>query len=270
MNKNTKLEERIKEDQIASIGIGAMIVFIALILVAAVASAVIIQTGEKLQQNAQQTGSDTQEEIGGKINIITVWVGDQSDCDGDGDGDGIGNANDDEEVDVCITLVYELAAGSEQMTEDQVHWSITCLDDPNAANPNLQKIWGTFDGFPTNAGAYVATTTLPTAAMNMDTVNVDGSQKWADADGSTTFTAGDNDEDTLNPGQVYMISLKTQSDVQEAASDNNGVTDVLGQAQGECNPTLNEQHSMTISVVGGGTTVEILSYTSTDEGAQVV
>ena len=87
MNKNTKLEERMKEDQIASIGIGAMIVFIALILVAAVASAVIIQTGEKLQQNAQQTGSDTQEEIGGKINIITVWVGDQSDCDGDGDAD---------------------------------------------------------------------------------------------------------------------------------------------------------------------------------------
>ena len=29
----------------------------------------------------------------------------------------------------------------EQMTEDQVHWSITCLDDPNAVNPTLQKIW---------------------------------------------------------------------------------------------------------------------------------
>ena len=61
-----------------SIGIGAMIVFIALILVAAVASAVIIQTGEKLQQNAQQSGSDTQQEISGKISIITVWVGDQT------------------------------------------------------------------------------------------------------------------------------------------------------------------------------------------------
>ena len=72
-HKETKLFEvimmknnnEIKNDEIGSIGIGAMIVFIALILVAAVASAVIIQTGEKLQQNAQQTGSDTQQEISG-------------------------------------------------------------------------------------------------------------------------------------------------------------------------------------------------------------
>ena len=272
MNKNTKLEERMKEDQIASIGIGAMIVFIALILVAAVASAVIIQTGEKLQQNAQQTGSDTQEEIGGKINIITVWVGDQSDCDGDGDAD----TDTDDEVDVCITLVYELAAGSEQMTEDQVHWSITCLDDPNAVNPTLQKIWGTFDGFPTNLNAYAGANTIPTNTMNLDTVNVDGSQKFVNEGGAINDApeANDDDEDTLNPGQVYMISLKTAPDAQEANtggdSNANGNSDVPEQAQGECNPTLNEQHSLTISVVGGGTTVEILSYTSTDEGAQVV
>ena len=83
-----------------SIGIGAMIVFIALILVAAVASAVIIQTGEKLQQNAQQSGSDTQQEISGKISIITVWVGDQ------------GTAGAEE-----ITMVFELAPGSEPIAD---------------------------------------------------------------------------------------------------------------------------------------------------------
>ncbi len=54
-------------DNEGAIGIGAMIVFIALILVAAVASAVIIQTAETLQQNAQSVGDDTQEEIAGKV-----------------------------------------------------------------------------------------------------------------------------------------------------------------------------------------------------------
>ncbi|MGY8702695.1 MAG: hypothetical protein ACKVGY_00005, partial [Candidatus Poseidoniales archaeon] len=42
-------------DESGSIGIGAMIVFIALILVAAVASTVIIKTAEELQDRAEKT-----------------------------------------------------------------------------------------------------------------------------------------------------------------------------------------------------------------------
>ncbi len=55
-----------------SIGIGAMIVFIALILVAAVASTIIIKTAEELQQNAEQTSSDTRQQISGKVAIVDV------------------------------------------------------------------------------------------------------------------------------------------------------------------------------------------------------
>ena len=68
----------LKNEDSGSIGIGAMIVFIALILVAAVASTIIIKTAEELQQNAEQTSSDTRKEISGKINVqhgITVLGG---------------------------------------------------------------------------------------------------------------------------------------------------------------------------------------------------
>ncbi len=74
MKTNTHTEP-MKDDKIAAIGIGAMIVFIALILVAAVAAAVIIQTAEKLQQNAQTAGDDTADEMSGKIMINTAYVG---------------------------------------------------------------------------------------------------------------------------------------------------------------------------------------------------
>ncbi|HIF90569.1 MAG TPA: flagellin, partial [Candidatus Poseidoniales archaeon] len=61
-------------DDLAAIGIGAMIVFIALILVAAVAAAVIIQTAEKLQQNAQATGDDTQEQMSTKVILLSTVI----------------------------------------------------------------------------------------------------------------------------------------------------------------------------------------------------
>ena len=105
-----KKENEYARDSTAAIGIGAMIVFIALILVAAVASAVIIQTGEKLQQNAQQTGQDTQNEIGGKISIITAWI---ATVDGTPASD-------------SITLVWETAPGSEDMNEADIVWTINC------------------------------------------------------------------------------------------------------------------------------------------------
>ena len=226
---------RMNEDEVsASIGIGAMIVFIALILVAAVASAVIIQTGEKLQQNAQQTGDDTREEIGGKVSIITVWVGDQTDCDGDDDGTGGAGAGPDF-LDKCITLVFELAAGSEPVDETNVIWTIIC---ENAAQDGMNTIYGDFD-----------TAAAVTESAGSDTLNVDGTAKLDNLGA---------DDDTLNPGEVYMIDLKTETDDDDAPVST------------ECAPVIGEEHTMIISVEGGGTTYETLTYNSVTEGDSIV
>tara|TARA_Y100001958_G_scaffold140643_1_gene115441 strand:- start:124 stop:708 length:585 start_codon:yes stop_codon:yes gene_type:complete len=94
-------------DNVAAIGIGAMIVFIALILVAAVAAAVIIQTAEKLQQNAQTAGDDTADNMAGKLFIDTAFV-DTADAGND------------------YMVFVKLAPGSEITNIDQVTFQMFC------------------------------------------------------------------------------------------------------------------------------------------------
>ncbi len=111
MKTNTHADS-MKEDKIAAIGIGAMIVFIALILVAAVAAAVIIQTAEKLQQNAQTAGDDTADEMSGKIMINTAYVG-----------TGSATANTDE-----YHLVVRLAPGSDPTPATGISFQVFCAN----------------------------------------------------------------------------------------------------------------------------------------------
>ena len=113
MKSNTRND--IQEDKIAAIGIGAMIVFIALILVAAVAAAVIIQTAEKLQQNAQKTGDDTADNMAGKIMIMQGNVA-------NGGTGGLAVHTSDE----SYLLMVRLAPGSETTALNAITYQLFC------------------------------------------------------------------------------------------------------------------------------------------------
>lgn len=123
MVKNMKNEMKNENrDDLAAIGIGAMIVFIALILVAAVASAVIIQTAEKLQQNAQEAGEGTKDAIASKVVIVHAVRGGTND----------------------VLVTVELAPGSDDIAATAVQWVATCDAgvDQDTFNGNLNDLDG--------------------------------------------------------------------------------------------------------------------------------
>ena len=112
--ENFEIEE-VRRDESGSIGIGAMIVFIALILVAAVASTIIIKTAEELQQNAEQTSSDTRQQISGKVALVDVIIEETGDDLGTGD------------THVTkVDVVWRVSSGSTGIYPPDISYYITC------------------------------------------------------------------------------------------------------------------------------------------------
>jgi len=85
----------ILKNDTGDVGIGTLIIFIAMVLVAAVAAAVLIQTSGILQQKAQTTGKEATAEVSSNLKAVSV-VGTRSDTSGPVDN---------------LSVVLELTAG---------------------------------------------------------------------------------------------------------------------------------------------------------------
>mgnify|MGYP002636628903 CR=1 FL=1 len=179
---NTESRE-IQDDKLAAIGIGAMIVFIALILVAAVAAAVIIQTAEKLQQNAQTTGEDTSDNLAGKLVIHAAFVS-----------TGAPGAPAIYTTDDAYVLYVRLAPGSSAVLVGSITFQFIC------SNGVIEGTFGTQAG-----GAEIALLDQGPGALIAATNTLLPGQPyvlWMDADVAGTDCSANNGIDTTI--QLYI------------------------------------------------------------------
>lgn len=72
MMRKRNVGKNIRKDKSGIVGIGTLIVFIAMVLVAAIAAAVIIQTAAQLQQRAERTTSDTVHDLGVGLQVKNI------------------------------------------------------------------------------------------------------------------------------------------------------------------------------------------------------
>ncbi|MBR79725.1 MAG: hypothetical protein CMA88_02950 [Euryarchaeota archaeon] len=284
-----------------SIGIGAMIVFIALILVAAVASTIIIKTAEELQQNAENTSDDTRKQISGKVSIVDVLVKTVDDP---------LNTGSSTDVDT-MEVVGRISSGSIGVADGDIEYSISCKVSYSATSTTFAVVdSGTADlkglGDTTGisatdmlaGGTYVITTIGDATFGDIDTNgdDQDGSKEDGDYQEGDEITVADDWDgisgapvdttsvvrddafflgEELSAGTVFKFTIALSTTNTDDADTSEDVIDhedfALGLSPGcDAEAGAGQELEMRIVVDGGGETLATLKIDSLVLGSSMM
>jgi hypothetical protein len=264
------------DEEIGSIGIGAMIVFIALILVAAVASTIIIKTAEELQQNAESTSQDTRKQLSGKVSVTDVYVktianplhvddsrgGGATDvAPGDPCGPGLGDCLTDV---ATLDVIARISSGSLDVQEGDIRWYVTCKVTFVQWTPDPPTLGKPTETLGTTTYAVVDTALADARALS----DSDGTPD----DGGDTYTTGD----AITAGTTFRfeIGLSPTNADDEAGAVNEDVeaADFATAVSPGCDAEAGAGQELALRIVvdGGGETLATLKITSIDLGTSVL
>ena len=204
----------LKKDTDAQVGIGTLIVFIAMVLVAAVAAAVLIQTSGVLQQKAQSTGKQATQEVSSNLMVKNI--------------EGVrakSSLTDMSDTIDLLRLKVGLNVGSAPVDVNQVVISITDGTTANnlvyAGNDKSYSTAGSDNGDMDAFGTSAATNlqTLLTGTTNITGTPFNNSdhyytvEKIRDEDSSFSQS-----NPVMNTGDLITVYIATASDAATSAS----------------------------------------------------
>ena len=205
MSEYNQTVERNREE--GSIGIGAMIVFIALILVAAVASTIIIKTAEELQQNAENTSSDTRDQISGKVSVADVYITTVADPLTTGSNTDV----------ATMTVIARVSSGSLNVQEGDITWYISCkvttdADGTFSTIDTAEADSLELDGTDIADGTEITAGTTFKFVIDLTPTDTDSSNTITSADFTAPDTVGDSPGCDAEAGVSSSLELRVVVD----------------------------------------------------------
>ncbi|ACV46379.1 MULTISPECIES: archaellin/type IV pilin N-terminal domain-containing protein [Halomicrobium] len=199
-----------EENDRGQVGIGTLIVFIAMVLVAAIAAGVLINTAGFLQSSAEESGEQSSAQVTNRLQVVNAVGEEIIDADSSTSGDA-------EVARVILTVKKAPGADNVDLETTTAQWvsdggTFNIVEDTRFDNTNHDAAFltGTFQ----DDDASISDSTVLNDPADRATMTFETTQLSSTNSGGATVDGGNDDalvSDSLSEGSTATVKLNTQA-----------------------------------------------------------